>query len=363
MAIIFTPELRAVTQDVLARLDYHENWQDFLAQAPGDSIQTSTWAVNPAGLNLSDAMIADGFTAIWASGGVPGVTYRVSNVIVTAQGRQDVRYFSLTVADGAAMPEAPARTALFVRPQAVEAFKSSSLAFLDNSFPVDGLSDDAIWEALVQAEYDAAHELRVLFEPHVIIPEDAPDDEVAALVAAGTKFKQESAYDYDPQDWSADCWGYTILRQRPVQSVESVKFTYPQPNNTVLDVPHDWLRLDKKYGHLRFVPTGTLMGMGPLASYLMQAMSSGRLIPNMIHIRYTAGLANPARDFPELVGLVKRMAVLRILKASFLPQSTSISADGLSQSASVDTGKWQDEIDRDLGVLRDAIHGIRMMAF
>ena len=57
--------------------------------------------------------------------------------------------------------------------------------------------------------------------------------------------------------------------------------------------------------------------------------------------------------------MVKRMASLKLLKTAFLPQSGSISADGLSQSSSVDVSKWQDEIDHDLGALRNAIHGIR----
>jgi hypothetical protein len=120
------------------------------------------------------------------------------------------------------------------------------------------------------------------------------------------------------------------------------------------------VRLDKKYGHVRFVPTGSMMALGPMSTYIMTAISSGRVIPNMIHMRYVAGLENPVRDFPDLVKVVKRIAILNILKNAFLPQSSSISADGLSQSISVDTDKWQSGIDADLGLLRDSIHGIRM---
>lgn len=259
------------------------------------------------------------------------------------------------------MPTPDAATALFAYSTDVPKFRAGALAQLGSLIDSSLITDEDIWGALVAGEAEAQRALRIPFAPTVIIPENAPQSEVDALVAAGTRFEQEPAYDYSPSDWSMDIWGFIRLRKYPLIRVDSVKFTYPTPMNDVLTVPTDWLRLDKKYGHLRVVPTGTLMGMGPLSSYLLQAMSSGRLIPNMIHIRYVAGLANAARDFPDLVSLVKRMATLKLVKNAFLPQSGSISADGLSQSSSVDVGKWHDEIDRDLDVLRDAIHGVRMV--
>lgn len=348
-------------QDVLASLDYSEDWADFLVD--GDQIATSSWSATPSGLVLSNASIAGPITTIWLSGGTVGTTYRVANQIVTASGRRDVRYFAIRVTDGATAGIAPIETALFNRFKAVEQFKTESLAFLDRSFPIDNLTDDYIWSNLVAAEADASHELRVLFAPTVIVPEDAPASEIAALTAAGTRFKTEAGYDYDPMGWTMDNWGHLLLRQRPVLSIQSVKFTYPNPGSDVLTVPESWLRLDKKFGQLQFVPSGTLMGLGPLTSYLMQAMASGRTIPQMIKVRYTAGLENAARDYPDLIALVKRMAILRILKSAFLPQSGSISADGLSQSTSVDTAKWQDEIDKELATLRDTFHGVRAMVF
>lgn len=254
----------------------------------------------------------------------------------------------------------PDSTALFTESTDVPAFRAENLGALSSYLDVAAISDASIWSSLRSAEADASRQLRVLFEPTVVIPEDAPDDEVEALTAAETKFVQESPYDYDPATWSMDAWGFIVLRQRPVARVDSVRFTYPSAGSTVLDIPTDWFRLDKKYGHLRIVPTGTLMGMGPFTSYLLQAMSAGRIIPNMIHIRYVAGLQNAADDYPDLVSLVKRMAALKIIKGAFLPQSGSISADGLSQSSSVDTSKWQDEVDHDLEVLRESIHGIRL---
>jgi len=63
---------------------------------------------------------------------------------------------------------------------------------------------------------------------------------------------------------------------------------------------------------------------------------------------------------------VLKKAALKILEDAFLPQSGSISADGLSQSMSVDMDKYHDAIDRILnggkgsnGGLMTAIHGVR----
>jgi len=255
----------------------------------------------------------------------------------------------------------PTSTSLFSRTADVAALRARLAPIPYVS--VDAMSDDELWANLVAAEAEASRALRVLFEPTVVIPEDAPQSEIDALVASNTKFMQESPYDYDPSDWTMDVWGFILLRQKPVISVDSMKFTYPTPASDVLIVPSNWIRLDKKYGHLRVVPTGTLMGMGPLSSYLLQAMSSGRIIPNMVHIRYTAGLSNVAEDWPDLVSLVKRMASMKILKQAFVPQSGSISADGLSQSSSLDLEKMQDAIDKDLNDLRDSIHGVRLGVF
>jgi hypothetical protein len=59
--------------------------------------------------------------------------------------------------------------------------------------------------------------------------------------------------------------------------------------------------------------------------------------------------------------------VLKVIDDGFLPQSGSISADGLSQSLSVDMDKYHDAIGRTLnggkgsnGGLMTAIHGIRV---
>ena len=358
MAIFASRNYGWAEQDVAARLDYSEDWTEFIVA--GDFIVSSDWAADSPEVLLSDPSITGALTTVWVSGGVAGKTYRISNTIVTDAGRRDVRYFVLSIKDGAVPVGSPLRSALFERFQAVTQFKNESLAFLDRSFAVDNLTDDYIWDSLVAAEAEASRALRVYFEPTVVIPETAPQAEIDALVTVGTKFVTEAPYDYDPHGWTSDAWGYIVTRRSPLIRVDSVRFTYPNPSSDILTIPAEWIRLDKKYGHVRFVPTGAMMALGPMTTYMMTAIASGRIIPNMIHIRYVAGLENPVRDFPDLVKLVKRMAILSILKNAFLPQSGSISADGLSQSVSVDTDKWQESIEHGLAALRDSIHGVRM---
>lgn len=358
MAIFASRNYGYAEQDKGALLDYSEDWSGFLVG--GDTIAESNWSADSAEILLSNATFAGALTTVWVAGGVAGKTYRITNTIVTLLGRRDLRTFILSVTENGVVTPQPVASALFNRFRAVEQFKNESLAFLDRSFPVDKLTDEYIWDNLVAAEAEASRQLRVFLQPTVVIPEDASQTEVDALRASGKPFVQESAYDYDPSGWTSDAWGYIIARKSPIIRVDSVKFTYPNPNNDILTIPIEWVRLDKKYGHVRFVPTGAMMALGPMSTYIMTAISSGRIVPNMIHIRYVAGLENAAQDYPDLVKVVKRMAILSILKNAFLPQSSSISADGLSQSISVDTDKWAEGIDHDLGLLRDAIHGVRL---
>jgi len=126
--------------------------------------------------------------------------------------------------------------------------------------------------------------------------------------------------------------------------------------------------MNKKYGHVQVVPMSP--AAAALSPFMLQLISSGRVIPNMIQLDYVAGLTDVINKYPDLVDAVKKTAVLRILEDSFLPQSGSISGDGLSQSMSMDMGKYEDSVDRILngaegtnGGLKAAIHGIRMAVF
>lgn len=222
-----------------------------------------------------------------------------------------------------------------------------------------GLGDDVIWSALVAAEADAERALRVFFEPVVVLPESATPAERAALTDAGRRWTEEPGYDLEDELFAGERWGYLVMRQRPVIQVDRVQLVYPLPTAGIFTVPPDWIRLDKKYGHLRVVP-GSQSFAAPLSIGVLQALGGGRGIPQALHIRYVAGLEQAASRYPDLVDLVRRMAVLRLLQMQYLPTSASISADGLSESMGIDLAKYGDDINARLERLRQAIHGIQV---
>lgn len=223
------------------------------------------------------------------------------------------------------------------------------------------LSVPDVFAKLRAAEKEAARQLRVFLEPTVLVPDDAPQVELDALDAAQTAYEQEAAYDYDPEFFRGERWGYIVTKHSPIISVQSIRFAYPSPGQAVWNVPNEWIRLDRQYGHIRLIPAAQAFS-APLSAFIMQALGGGRTVPFMIQVRYTAGLKNAAEDYPDLIDVIKKMATLKILQSSFQPQSGSISADGMSRSLSVDMEKWHDGIEDRIDALRDAIHGVRMVA-
>jgi hypothetical protein len=210
----------------------------------------------------------------------------------------------------------------------------------------------------MSAEKDAERRLRVFFEPVTVFAYEPSDAEIAAL--NGARYAEESAYDYEPGVWGTEDWGYMVLRKAPVIAVDSVVFSYPAPGQAAFTLPKEWIRLDKKAGHVRFVPSGSVLTVGMMSATILSAMSGGRVIPQMIQVKYRAGLRNACADYPDLIDLVQKMAMLRIVQDAYLPQSGSISADGLSQSMSVQMDAYHDGVDAAIDTLLQALHGIRM---
>ncbi len=240
----------------------------------------------------------------------------------------------------------------------VSDFRANRLPALQKYLGSPLPTDAYLLATLQAAQADAQRQLRVLLEPTTIFAGEPTQAEIDAL---GTSpYLTEPAYDFEPNQWSGDAWGFLPTRQKPIQSVQGVQFVWPSAG-TVFTMPANWIRIDRKYGHIQFVPIGGSAQTMPLSIYMMQTMGGGRVMPQMIKLRYVAGLANAAQDYPDLVDLIQRMATLRLLQSAVLPASSSISADGLSQSSSApDLGKMGDAIDAQLGRIRDQIHGVRI---
>lgn len=232
------------------------------------------------------------------------------------------------------------------------------------AFPAVELDDEYLWDKLRAAESEMAHELRVPLVPTAFFPDTPTDAEIAAL--NGKPWGIDPGYDYQPADFAFnDKWGVIKLRNKPLHSVSRIRFAYPGGPTANYDLPLDWVRPDKKYGVIQFVPSSSAFA-APLNAFVMQAIGMGRTIPLAIQLTYVAGLQDAHLNFPELIDAILKKAALKIVEDAFLPASGSISADGLSQSMSNDMDKHHDTIDRILhggkgsnGGLMAAIHGIR----
>lgn len=78
-------------------LDYTCDWTDFLEDAgsPTDAIQTSDWSVTPTGPTLSGARLDGNLASVFVAGAALGRVYRLSNKVVTLQGRTAERSVTL----------------------------------------------------------------------------------------------------------------------------------------------------------------------------------------------------------------------------------------------------------------------------
>ncbi|EJG5414263.1 hypothetical protein NAD41_000864 [Salmonella enterica] len=204
------------------------------------------------------------------------------------------------------------------------------------------LTDDYIWQKLRAAESEIAHKLRILLTPHQVFPNEPTADEIAAL--NGMPYLVETPYDYSPHMYDRDKWGYFVTRQRPIISVQRLRFVLPSQDSQYFDIPLDWLKLDEKYGHVRLLPS-TNASLVTSSMLGFTALTWQSIIPNMLNLTYQAGIKDAWEDYPELIDAIKKMAVVKIITDLFLPQSGSISADGLSESMSTDVTKYQEQID------------------
>lgn len=84
------------TKDPDATLDWHFDWSSWLAS--GETISTSTFICS-AGIVVSSTSATTTNTTIWLSGGRPGQPYRITNRVVTNQGRTDDRSITVRVKD------------------------------------------------------------------------------------------------------------------------------------------------------------------------------------------------------------------------------------------------------------------------
>jgi hypothetical protein len=260
----------------------------------------------------------------------------------------------------------PVHSSLFIKDFIVDELRADRLMAATSNF-LSGVtfSDSYLWDKVRAAESEIAHKLRVSLVPTKFFPVAPTDDQLAAI--GSMPWAIDPAYDYEPDMFYGEKWGFVVMRNTPVISIDSMIFAYPSMTDGFVTVPADWIRIDAKYGHLRLVPASPAL-FTTMNAFIMTALAGARTIPFMLQIAYTAGLADARNDYPELIDVIKKLAVLKVIEDSFAPQSGSISADGLSQSISADMGAYRETIDQVLngesgsnGGLMAKIHGVRLM--
>lgn len=342
-------------QDFGSQLDYTLDWTAGLDI--GDVIADSQWTAE-AGLIVSNKTFGDVQTTAWLSGGIAGRSYSVSNTVTTSTGRRDVRTFRLFVRDTAAL--GASQWSVFPSiPEAIIGMRRDRLLGPSQAWMAGiELSDEYLLEKLLSAQSAVERALRVFLTPVEVLPSGATDAERQALTDAGTRWIEEPGYDHEGSSmWGAN-WGLIELRQRPIIQIHEVRFAYPSPNSTLFVVPSEWLRLDKKYGKLQMVPVQSA-GAFTMSSLVLSSLNAGLTIPLAIQIRYKAGLQNVARDYPDILNIIKRFAVLDVLDDQFISGSGSTSVDGLSQSADFDPRPHRQALTDRIESVRSSLTGIR----
>lgn len=284
-------------------------------------------------------------------GGVVGVDYELSITVTTTAGLKFTSSGLLSVVD-----HVSERSLLFIRDLAVDRMRTDHLSIAANAYAfLSSVSDTTIWQKLKAAEARAARLLGVPLGPTEVFTDPPTEAELVAL--NGKPYLVEPGYDMPPDYFSMSKWGMLRLRQRPVIAIKSFRLVYPNQAGASFTVPLDWVRVDHKYGQLIVSPSANSV-TAPYSLFVMQALSSGMNVPDMIRVRYEAGLSSAHELYPDVVDLVYRLAVVLMLKSAFLPQSESVSADGFSQSSSVDIGKLEGGIEEEIKGLSETLIGM-----
>lgn len=232
--------------------------------------------------------------------------------------------------------------------------------------PLCKVGDPTVLAKLKAAEKEVSRRLRVFLETtQVLCENDANTDVLPGLIADKTPYALEPGYDYSGMWVGDDGWNYLLTRQKLIQEVQSYRFSYLGTEDIHFNVPLTWLRLDRKYGHIRLLPSGINTAFIPLSSYLLSVFGGGRTIPNMIRIRYTAGIKDIEEDYPDLLDFIYRYAAFSMIRDLFPGSSSSISVDGLSQTQAFTLADYADKtkgaIEAEIGRWIDIFQGVRVV--
>jgi len=279
----------------------------------------------------------------------PSVVFLVTAII---NGRTKTWSASVQSIDGAPV----VMSALSDKTTAVGKLRSALMLGVASKLNIDPslIIDDELWDYWLASEADAGRRLAVPLQPTQIFDHQPTSDEINAL--SGMPYMVEPGYDMPPDFFGSQSWGAIKLRHCPAIQVQRIRLVYPSMDQEMFEIPLSWVKLDNKYGMMHIIP-GPNQNTMPLSVFMMQAISAGVQIPHVLRVTYQAGINGQSPEFYDLADLIKQLALLRIMQNAFAPMSGSISADGLSQSYSMDIIKFQDDIDKRLSVIRERLIG------
>lgn len=304
--------------------------------------------IHPENMMVGSPEILGGVVSHFITGGIAGVTYMLTCTAVTSDPQTLISEGVLEVRLN------NQQSHLFLKAIDVAQIRANQTAISGTNFNFSAISDDDLWLCMIAAETDLSRRLGISLAPTKIFTD--PPTEAELLELAGKPYLIEPGYDMPPNFLGVNKFGCFRLRETPVISIESIKMVYPNAGGAIFEIPSNWIRCDYKYGLVHIFPSSQLV-MAPISMFTMQAIAAGMTIPDMIRVKYTAGLNMSSELYPDVIALAKRMSVLRIIQDAWMPNSESISADGLSQSQSYDLQKLQAGIDDQIEMLKARLLG------
>jgi len=343
---------KAVGETAIVEVDFSR-----LVQA-GDSISSVSVSVFVlSGIDANASALLSGMVSISGkvvrqklAAGVDGVEYAITFSAVMASGQTLNETGLLSVVDSQLQ-----KSLLFVRDVVLSEIRRGPLKLSSASYGVIAkIDDDILWQKLQAAEADLQRRLCIPLVPTRIFMSAPSGDDISAL--NGMPYLVEPGYDLTPDFFAPGNFGCFRLRQTPVISVLDMWLIYPNQGGANFQIPNEWLKIDYKYGTIHVFPSAKSI-TAPISLLTMQAIGAGYTVPYMIRCDYVAGIDTTTGQFPDVLDLVKRMTVLRLLQDGFLPQSESVSGDGLSQSISADIGKLSGDVDDKIDTLKTRLAG------
>lgn len=139
---------------------------------------------------------------------------------------------------------------------------------------------------------------------------------------------------------------YMKTKHGPIMSIESINIMSSNGEN-IYHLPPDWIEVGLAHQRqLNLIPILSIFGAAGLQDgqasnaglIFLQAINNFQWLPAFFTIKYTYGLSNTEGQVPipvnAIVGMIAAIELLSDLQSANKYNSTSISQDGISQSAS-----------------------------